>query len=157
MLYSAPTIEQLSDVISQVTGPAFLLAAEGQLLSVLISRLDRIMDRSRDLAQLDDGNPPDQRKLQLPILYRRATLLHRSIYWGIASCVVTSLLVIIAFGTAFFHIRHEFGVGLLFAIAMGQFTAALIFFAQEVRLGYSEIDANSIRLTERDERRRSSP
>ena len=34
MLINTPSIEQLSTVISQVTGPAFLLAAEAQLLAV---------------------------------------------------------------------------------------------------------------------------
>ena len=90
MLLNAPTIGQLSDVISQVTGPAFLLAAEAQLLAVLVSRLDRIVDRSRDLAALSDDDAPRRARSELPILRRRAKLMHRSIYWGVASCVVTS-------------------------------------------------------------------
>ncbi|PPD43176.1 MAG: hypothetical protein CTY15_10600 [Methylocystis sp.] len=144
MLISTPSIEQLSNVISQVTGPAFLLAAEAQLLSVLVSRLDRIVDRSRDLADLSDEDAQAHRKIELPILKRRARLMHRSIYWGVASCIVTSFLVILAFAAAFFRVRHEYGAGLLFVLAMGLFTAALIAFAQEVRLGYSEIDANAM-------------
>jgi hypothetical protein len=143
MLISTPSIEQLSNVISQVTGPAFLLAAEAQLLSVLVSRLDRIVDRSRDLAGLDDEDARAHFKTELPILLRRARLMHRSIYWGVASCIVTSLLVILGFGAAFFHVPHEYGAGLLFVAAMMLFTAALVAFAQEVKLGYSEIDANA--------------
>jgi hypothetical protein len=156
MIFDTPTIEQLSVVISQVTGPAFLLAAEAQLLSVLISRLDRLVDRSRDLAELDDADAMAQRKRELPILLRRAVLVHRSIYWGVASCVVTSLLVIIAFAAAFFRMRHEYGAGLLFVLAMGLFTAALIAFAEDVRLGYAEIDANAL-LTRDIGRRRPTP
>jgi hypothetical protein len=142
MLFPTPSIEQLSNVISQVTGPAFLLAAEAQLLSVLVSRLDRIVDRSRDLAALDDEDAQSHRKMELPILRRRAMLMHRSIYWGVASCVITSVLVILSFAAAFFHLPHEYGAGVLFAAAMLLFTAALIAFAREVQLGYAEIEAN---------------
>ncbi len=139
-----PSIEQLSNVISQVTGPAFLLAAEAQLLSVLISRLDRIVDRARDIAALGDEEGREQRKIELPILRRRALLVHRSIYWGVGSCVVTSFLVILGFAAALFRVHHEYGAGILFVVAMALFTAALIAFAQEVRLGYSEVDANAL-------------
>lgn len=146
MLFDTLTIEQLSTVIAQVTGPAFLLAAEAQLLAVLVSRLDRIVDRSRELADLAEEDARAHRKIELPILRRRAQLVHRSIYWGVASCVVTSLLVIVAFSAAFFRFRHEFGAGILFMVAMALFTAALIAFAREVQLGYSEIDANAMLL-----------
>jgi hypothetical protein len=144
MFLQTPSIEQLSNVISQVTGPAFLLAAEAQLLSVLVSRLDRIVDRSRDLAALTDEDAQAHFKIELPILRRRAVLMHRSIYWGVASCIVTSLLVILGFAAAFFHVPHEYGAGLLFVAAMALFTAALVSFAKEVKLGYTEIDANAM-------------
>ncbi|WP_036283613.1 DUF2721 domain-containing protein [Methylocystis sp. ATCC 49242] len=137
MLINTPSIEQLSNVISEVTGPAFLLAAEAQLLAALVSRLDRIIDRSRSMGDQEAGD----RESELRVLRRRADLMHRAIYWGVASCIVTSLLVIVSFAAAFFHIPHEYGAGLLFALAMAPFTAALIAFAREVRLGYWEIDA----------------
>lgn len=155
MLFDAPTIEQLSLVISQVTAPAFLLAAEAQLLGVLVSRQDRIVDRARELADLDDGHAWAHRKVELPILRDRAELIHRSIYWGVASCVVTSFLVIVAFASAFFRFRHEFGAGLLFMIAMALFTAALIAFALEIKLAYTEIDAAATLMKQR--RRLRSP
>ena len=144
MLITTPSIEQLSNVISQVTGPAFLLAAEAQLLSVLVSRLDRIVDRSRDLAALGDEDARAHFKIELPILKKRATLMHYSIYWGVASCIVTSLLVILGFAAAFFRVPHEYGAGLLFVVAMLLFTAALVAFGKEVKLGYTEIDANAL-------------
>ncbi len=138
-----PSIEQLSSVISQVAGPAFLLAAEAQLLSVLVARLDRIVDRSRELAARGDEDGEAHRRNELPVLRARAVLVHRSIYWGVASCVVTSLLVILSFAAAFFRVHHEYGAGILFVVAMALFTAALVAFGQEVRLAYFEIDANA--------------
>lgn len=141
MLYYSPSIEQLSTVISQVTGPAFLLAAEAQLLAVLVSRLDRLVDRSRQLDGADDESRAHL-KAELPLLRTRATLIHRAIYWGVGSCIATSILVIFGFAAAFFHLRHEYGAGFLFGLAMILFTAALVAFARELQLGFSEIEGN---------------
>lgn len=140
MLLETPSLEQLSNVISQVTGPAFLLAAEAQLLAVLVARLDRIVDRSRALSALGDDDPRVHLKAELPILRRRAKLMHRAIHWGVASCIVTSLLVIVGFVSALLHVQHEYGAGVMFAAAMALFTAALIAFWREIALGFSEID-----------------
>ncbi|MGJ0512009.1 DUF2721 domain-containing protein [Methylocystis sp.] len=140
MLINTPSIEQLSNVISQVTGPAFLLAAEAQLLAVLVSRLERIVDRSRMISQTD-GASAEYAHLQaeLPILRKRGMLMHYAMYWGVASCIVTCVLVIVSFAAAYLHVRHEYGAGLLFAVAMALFTAALVAFARELQLGYVEI------------------
>lgn len=140
MLINTPSIEQLSNVISQVTGPAFLLAAEAQLLAVLVSRLERIVDRSRMIAQTDASSAEYAHlQAELPILRKRGMLMHYAMYWGVASCIVTCVLVIVSFAAAYLHVRHEYGAGLLFAVAMALFTAALVAFARELQLGYLEI------------------
>jgi hypothetical protein len=145
MLLDTPSIEQLSNVISQVTGPAFLLAAEAQLLSVLVSRLERIVDRSRTIARVEADNVEyADLQAELPILKRRGFLIHYAMYWGVASCIVTSVLVIVSFTAAYLHMRHEYGAAILFALAMALFTAALIAFARELQLGYLEISGGAM-------------
>ncbi|MBY0225960.1 MAG: DUF2721 domain-containing protein [Hyphomicrobium sp.] len=113
MPLDTPSINQLSTVISEVAGPAFLLAAQAEFLDVLISRMDRVVDRSRSLSVLSDDDPQANLRTELPVLKRRAVLLHRAIYWTVGSGVVTSLLVILAFATAMFRFRHEVGADLL--------------------------------------------
>jgi hypothetical protein len=140
MLLDTPSINQLSTVISQVAGPAFLLAAQAEFLDVLISRMDRVVDRSRELSLLSDDDPQAHLQTELPTLKQRAVLLHRAIYWAVGSGVVTSLLVILAFITAFFRFRHEVGAAIMFAIALTMFAAALIVFAREVKLAFSEVE-----------------
>jgi hypothetical protein len=140
MLLDTPSINQLSTVISQVAGPAFLLAAQAEFLDVLISRMDRVVDRSRSLSVLSDDDPQASLRTELPALKQRAVLLHRAIYWTVGSGVVTSLLVILAFITAFFRFRHEVGAAIMFAIALTMFAAALIAFAREVKLAFSEVE-----------------
>ncbi|MGJ0451915.1 MAG: DUF2721 domain-containing protein [Methylocystis sp.] len=132
-------------LISQVTGAAFLLAAEAQLLSVLVSRLERIVDRSRSIDRTDsDSAEYADVKSELRILRRRGLLMHYAMYWSVASCIVTSVLVIVSFGAAYLPVRHEYGAGLLFALAMALFTAALIAFARELQLGYIEISGGAM-------------
>jgi hypothetical protein len=44
-----PSIEQLSSIIGSVAAPAFLLGAVAAFISVLISRMNRVIDRSQFL------------------------------------------------------------------------------------------------------------
>ena len=46
MLPDTPSVTQLSHVISQAAAPAFLLGALGAFIAVLISRQNRIVDRT---------------------------------------------------------------------------------------------------------------
>jgi len=140
MELEAPSISQLSTVISQVAGPAFLLAAEAEFVGVLVSRLDRVVDRSRFLKALSDDDPQVSLRSELPTLHKRAVCLHRSIYWTVGSGIVTSLLVILAFTTAMLHFKHEYGAAIMFTVALTMFAAALIAFAREIRLAFSEVE-----------------
>ena len=44
------------------------------------------------------------------------------------------------FGSAFLKLRHEYGAGMLFAVAIALLGGSLFRFAQEVRMGLSEAD-----------------
>jgi hypothetical protein len=37
------------------------------------------------------------------------------------------------------HLKHEYGAAIIFAVAMSMFAAALIAFAEEIRLAVSEV------------------
>jgi len=113
---------QLSQVIAQVTAPAFLLGAVAAFISVLIARMNRIVDRSQALNAITDDNPGKaELKADIPRLKRRAALLNKSILFAIISAIITSILVIVAFVTASLNVPHEYGVGLFFVLALGLF------------------------------------
>ena len=113
MPLDTPTSTQLSQVIAQVTAPAFLLGAVAAFISVLISRMNRIIDRSQALNAIGDDNPSKaQLKSDIPRLKRRAGLLNKSILFATISAIITSILVIVAFVTASLNVPHEYGVGL---------------------------------------------
>ena len=141
MLFDHPTSTQLSQVISQVTAPAFLLGAVAAFVSLLISRMNRIIDRLQALNAVGDDNPGKaQLKSDIPHLKRRAALLNRSIFFAIISAIITSILVIMAFVTAYLNVPHEYGVGFLFILALSFFTASLVNLARETRIALHDYE-----------------
>jgi ABC-type spermidine/putrescine transport system permease subunit I len=141
MPLSNPSVTQIAAVISQVTAPAFLLGAVAAFASVLISRINRIIDRSQALNAIrDDDQTRAQLKSDIPRLKRRAQLLNKAILYSTVSAIVTSLLVIVAFVSAYFNVEHEYGVAVLFVVALGFFTASLVNLARETRIALHEYD-----------------
>jgi len=141
MITETPSVNQLSQVISQAAAPAFLLGALAAFIAVLISRMNRIIDRTIVLNGIpDDDTAKSRLKADLPRLMRRARMVNRAILWAVIGSISVSLLVIVAFASAFFEIQHERGVAVLFMISLGAFTVSLIDFAREVRIALSEFD-----------------
>jgi hypothetical protein len=141
MFPDTPTVSQLSHVISQAAAPAFLLGALAAFIAILISRLNRIIDRTMVLNGIpDDDTARSRLKADLPRLMRRVTMLNRAIFWTIVASIALAILVIVAFVTAFFQIQHERGVAIFFLVSLGAFTISLVDFAREVRIALSEFD-----------------
>ena len=141
MIPDTPSISQLSHVISQATAPAFLLGALAAFIALLISRLNRIVDRTIVLNGISDDDTSKFRlKADLPRLMRRAAMINRAILWAVIASIAVTVLVIVAFASAFFEIQHERGVAILFMISLSAFTISLIDFAREVRIALSEYD-----------------
>jgi len=140
-LSDTPTAAQLSQVISQVTAPAFLLGAVAAFVSVLISRMNRIIDRSQALNAIsDDDKTKATLKSDVPRLKQRAALLNKAILFATISAIITSLLVIVAFVSAYFNMAHEYGVAALFILALGFFTASMVNLARETSIALHEYD-----------------
>ncbi|WP_166293846.1 DUF2721 domain-containing protein [Bradyrhizobium sp. 2S1] len=141
MLPDTPTVSQLSHVISQSAAPAFLLGAIAAFIAILISRLNRIIDRTIVLNGISEVNTTKVRlRADLPRLMRRTAMLNRAIFWAVISSITIAVLVIVAFVSAFFAIQHERGVAILFIASLAAFTVSLVDFAREVRIALSEFD-----------------
>ena len=141
MLSDTPSVTQLSQVIGQVAAPAFLLGAVAAFTSMLISRMNRIIDRSQALNAIrDDDASKAHLKSDIPRLKRRAALLNSAILYSTVSAIITSLLVIVAFVCAFYNMAHEYAVALLFVVALGFFTVSLVYLAREARIALNELD-----------------
>ena len=136
-----PSIDQLARIIGSVAAPAFLLGAVASFISVLIARINHVIERSQYLHGIADGDASKAYlKTDLPRLRRRATLLNRSLFCSILAAILTALIIIVAFISAFYQLAHEYGVALLFVAALVAFCVALIDLARETRIALHDND-----------------
>jgi Protein of unknown function (DUF2721) len=134
-------LDQLSQIISHAMGPAFLLGSVAGFVSILIARMNGIIDRIRTLNMIADNDGPRARlKSDIPRLKRRARLINSAIHLAVGSAICTTLLVILAFASAFIGVRHEPVAGVLFMIALGLLGGSLFMFVREMRIGLNEFD-----------------
>lgn len=122
LLPTTPSIDQLGSIIANVAAPAFLLGAVAAFISVLISRINRVIDRSQFIHSIAESDASRScLKADLPRLRRRAALLNRSLLSSVLAA--TSFIIIVAFVSALLHFAHEYGVAILFTAAMLMFCA----------------------------------
>jgi hypothetical protein len=140
-LFHSPDASQLSQVISQATGPAFILGAVAGFVSILLGRMTAVMDRIRHLNDIaDDEKSRAHLRSDIPRLRRRLHLLNNAVRLALGSGVCTALLLFMSFASAFLGLQHVFGAAALFFLAVGLLCASLFRFGQEVKIGISEAD-----------------
>ncbi|NGX97895.1 MAG: DUF2721 domain-containing protein [Candidatus Afipia apatlaquensis] len=136
-----PSIDQLGRIIANVAAPAFLLGAVAAFISVLISRINRVIDRSQFIHGIPESDTSRMfLKADLPRLRRRAALLNRSLLCSVVAAILTALIIIIAFISALLRVAHEYGAAILFMLAMLMFCASLVDLARETRIALHDND-----------------
>jgi hypothetical protein len=134
-------LNELSQVITHATAPAFLLGAVAGFISVLIGRTNSILERTRRVNAIADDDPKvGHLKADLTRLKRRAKLMNDAIFFAVASALCTTLLVIMAFVTAFLGFRHEPGAAVMFVVALGLLGMSLFYLGREIRIALNEFD-----------------
>jgi len=64
LLPITPSIDQLARIIGNVAAPAFLLGAVASFISVLLSRINRVIDRAQFIHGIPEG---DTRRTSEPV------------------------------------------------------------------------------------------
>lgn len=141
-IWANTSTEELGRVMGRATAPVFLLTAVASFISVLMTRLTRIVDRIRMIngIPIDDVRRSFLRE-DLPRLQKRAGLVHRAISLALASGLATTMIVIFMFTGAALGIRHEFGSALLFVGTQALFAGSLFNFAREIQIGLADADS----------------
>ena len=141
LLLTAP-VEGLARAIQLSVAPVFLLASMTGLLSVLTTRLSRIIDRARWLQEhAQDGGIATSResRLELQVQKRRMEL----VLWAIRSSTVTILLVALVVAIVFISAVTSFDLTLavvpLFVLAMLALMWAVVLFLREVQLAGGQL------------------
>ncbi len=130
-----------SGVIQQAVAPVFLLTGIGAMLSVMTSRLSRIVDRARAVEEIEQANGESSETdlKELTTLSLRARLINTSI----SLCTMTALLVAgviaVLFIGAFLTFDVTIPVGLMFVVAMFAFIVAMVFFLREIYLATASL------------------
>ena len=126
-------VTTVSHVIQLAVAPVFLLTGIGAILSVLASRLGRIVDRFRELTERHDPYLPHVSR-ELRILSRRARWVH----WSITLCTVSALFVSVVIGALFVgsevNLDPSHLVSPMFILAMFSLILGLICFLREIYL-----------------------
>jgi hypothetical protein len=130
-----PDLDQMSVAISHATAPAFMLGAVAAFLSILISRLERIVDHVRALRATQSTESAEIVALHS----RRMILLNHAIFFAVLSGLCTAALLIVAFMSALFGINHRNGVALMFTLALLLLIVALVNLTREVRLNIKAV------------------
>jgi hypothetical protein len=128
-------LTDLAHTIQLAVAPVFLLMAIGTILSVLSTRLGRIVDRSRVLlahrSELDEAIRREH-NAELSLLSRRRGLIN----YAVTSATVAALQVCILIAAAFigFMLGSNFSLLIagLFIGAMAAFILALLLFLREI-------------------------
>jgi hypothetical protein len=135
-------ITGVSHVIQLAVAPVFLLTGVGAILSVLINRLGRVVDRFRTLeCERLKVNDAVLAALQdeMDLLSRRARMIH----WAIGLCTSCALLVCIVIATLFLSsvvgVDLSVTISILFILSMLALVIGLLFFLREITLARSSI------------------
>jgi hypothetical protein len=135
-------LQGITHTIQLAVAPVFLLTALGTTLSVLTTRLARIVDRARRVEARLPGEAGESREGSVRELGMIAGRV-RLIYWALTLGTTAALLVCLLIAVAFVGYLFDAGVGtamaLLFVAAMAAYVGALVCFLREVFVAIATI------------------
>ena len=139
MIFNTPSdIRDVSVAIRDAVAPVFLLTGIGSILSVLVNRLGRAIDRARNLNALS----PEQRKKfleELDIIVRRTTWMR----WSVGLFIFAGLCVSLSIASIFIGVATRINLSdfvlLTFITAMFALICGLLFFLREIILASQEV------------------
>jgi len=132
-------VEGLARAIHLSVAPVFLLAGIAGLLNVLTNRLNRIVDRARQLQKEDSTGANRDGPLELGVHKKRIRLVMKAIELSTVTILLVALVVSIVFVSAVAAIDLALIVVPLFVLAMGCLMVAVVLFLREVQLATGQL------------------
>jgi len=132
---------QIGTIIQMAVAPAFLITGIGATLTVMSTRLSRIVDRFRVLNE--SNNPLIRNKdKELASLLNRARWTHRAIFLTTISALLLSVLIAMIFISTEVNFDLDQYLSILFTMAMTALILGLLCFLREVNLSKGVINQN---------------
>jgi hypothetical protein len=138
----AAAFTDIAHSIQLAVAPVFLLSGVGVTLSVLTTRLSRIIDRARYLEAAMPGAAESmaaEMSRELVTLSRRARHVQRSIALCTLCALLIASVIIALFASVIFGTNLGPAIALLFIAALCAYVAALVLFLLETRLATASL------------------
>ncbi|OLB11463.1 MAG: hypothetical protein AUH07_09450 [Gemmatimonadetes bacterium 13_2_20CM_70_9] len=138
----SPAVPDVARVIQLAVAPVFLLSGVGVTLTVLTSRLSRIVDRARSLEGGLAGAPQAEQAglhRELATLSRRAQLINRALTLSTTCALLVCFVIATLFIGAFLGLDLSGLIALLFVVAMLAFIGGLVSFLREIFLATANL------------------
>ena len=140
IFHTLPDIQSVSEAIHNAVAPVFLITGIGSILSVLVNRLGRAVDRARII---NDMSLKEKKVYfnELNIIISRTTWIRRAI----TLITISALSVCISIGSLFVEVNLGLNlpnvVTIMFITAMSALILGLLCFLREVLLASQEVIA----------------
>lgn len=134
-MLTSPPVPDIAHMVQMAVAPVFLLTGVGAILSVLTTRLSRVIDRGRQLDQwVREGHDPAEYAHELGKLDKRNILINSAITLATLSAFFVCSVILVIFATQVFIDQTIFSDSLatLFILAMLCLIGALILFLGEI-------------------------
>ena len=132
-------VEGLARAIHLSVAPVFLLAGISGLLNVLTNRLNRIVDRARELQKEASKSAKVDGRQELQVHKKRIRLVMKAIEFATVTILLVALVVAIVFVSAVAAIDLALIVVPLFVLAMACLMVAVVLFLREVQLATGQL------------------
>jgi hypothetical protein len=136
-------VQELIPILQIAVGPVILISGIGLLLLSMTNRFGRIIDRSRQLAEVrhqGSSEAPNHIEQQIVILMRRARVVRRAIVLATLSVLCAATLVISLF---LFHFLVWSGSGIvvmmLFLCCLSCLILSLLAFLHDINLSLAAL------------------
>ncbi len=130
-------VTDIALVVQMAVAPVFLLTGVGAVLSVLTTRLARVIDRGRQLDHwVSEGHDPAWYEHELHKLAKRNSLINAAITLATIAAFFVCGVILVIFTSQIFPNQMVFGdvVTSCFILAMISLMASLALFLGEIRV-----------------------
>lgn len=130
--------ENVAHLIQLALGPVFLISGVGITLSMLTTRLSRIVDRARTLEDRREVTTDENRlkiiDKDLRVILRRSRYINSAIALCTTSALLTALVVTLLFASEFTPLGVGAVIAVMFVASTLCLSTAFIMFLIEVRI-----------------------
>lgn len=140
------SVSTVAEIVRLALAPVFLLSGIGAFLNVCVTRLSRIVDRSREIEPLllgSRGLEHDRWLGEMSVLDRRMNLVSWATGLSVLSGVLTCLVVALLFAATLSDLQFGTAIALLFIASMLTIAAGFAVFLFETRLGARQVRVRS--------------